>query len=29
MWPLLLVGVWLHLGKTTVHGLGQMTVEPL
>jgi hypothetical protein len=29
LWPLLLVGVWLHVGKTTVHGLGQMTVEPL
>jgi len=28
LWPLLLVGSWLHLGKGTVLGLGQLVVEP-
>ncbi|QQP92184.1 CRISPR system precrRNA processing endoribonuclease RAMP protein Cas6 [Skermanella sp. TT6] len=29
LWPLLLAGTWLHLGKGTVFGLGQPAVEPL
>lgn len=29
LWPLLAAGQWLHAGKGTVMGLGQMIVEPL
>lgn len=28
-WPLLAAAQWLHIGKTTVVGLGQLVVEPL
>lgn len=29
LWPLLAAAQWLHLGKGTVHGLGQLMVAPL
>ncbi|MBI3463841.1 MAG: CRISPR system precrRNA processing endoribonuclease RAMP protein Cas6 [Planctomycetes bacterium] len=29
IWPLLAAAQWLHLGKATVYGLGQMTIKPL
>jgi hypothetical protein len=29
LWPLLMAALWIHVGKGTVFGLGQMQLEPL
>jgi hypothetical protein len=29
LWPLFAAGMWLHVGKGTTMGLGQVTIQPL